>query len=86
MQYILSQEEFDNFQAKKQEITKTAQKKLQDLCTKIADTMPIKRGWPGDPPEYFEPWGCILTKKYEWYCDSCPVTEICPHPYKHWSK
>jgi hypothetical protein len=83
MQYILSQEEYNALQSKRKEDLRLSQKKLQTLCTKIADTMPVKWGWgqPDDP----KPWGCYLSKDYEWYCDKCPVTDICPAP-KAWSK
>lgn len=90
MQYILSQEEYDELKAKKNLDFKMKTKELQKLCTKICDTMPVNWGWGNhdgrtDP----KPWGCILSVKdndYEWYCDTCPVTEICPYPNKNWSK
>jgi len=84
MQYILSQEEYDELRKKRNREWALTQKQLQKLCTKIADEMPVKWGWgePDDP----KPWGCILSTKHEWYCDKCPVQEICPSPNKSWSK
>lgn len=88
MQYILTQEEFDALQARalaKQIVID----RLQTACTLVADHMPIKAPWAPastDP----KPWGCILSQtsptKDEWYCDHCPVRNICPQPNKNWSK
>jgi len=83
MQFILSQEELDALKAKQKEEIKLSRKKLQALCTLISDTMPVDWGWGDGNPK---PWGCIVTRKEEWYCDKCPVIEICPKEYKHWSK
>lgn len=83
MQYILTQDEFDKLNEKRVEATLKATKKLQQLCTKIADTMPVK-SWKGN-----EPWGCIITeydKGNEWYCDACPVESICPREHKEFSQ
>jgi endonuclease III len=85
MQYILSEEEYTALKAAAQARLKLNTKNLQGLCTKIADTMPIRWTW-GDGKENPKPWGCILTKKNEWYCDQCPVQEICPYVSKHYSK
>lgn len=85
MQYILTQEEYDALKLAKAEAITLSRSKLQKLCTKIADTMPVKWGW-GEPDP--KPWGCIITAKAnddEWYCDKCPVQDICPAD-KHWSK
>lgn len=83
MLYILSQEEYDALKAKQEAGLRLSEKKLQTLCTKIADTMPITVSWD---KEWNEPWGCIHTVDDEHYCDHCPVEEICPNPYKMWSK
>lgn len=81
MMYILTQKEFDELQLKKKQITKDDQKVLQDLCTRVADSEILTKGWMKG-----KPWGCIKTKNYEWYCDDCPVRNVCPEPYKEWSK
>jgi len=70
MQYILSEDEYKDLLEKRQTEIKLSTKKLQVLCTKIADTMPVNWGWGNhggreDP----KPWGCILSIKEEWYCD-----------------
>jgi hypothetical protein len=82
MQYILTQEEYNELVHTKNKQKLGNQKELQDLCTKIADTMPIQWTW-GD--KALEPWGCIHTR-YDWYCDDCPVQKICPETSKEWSK
>ena len=84
MQYLLTQEEYDALRARQQHEIALSTKKLQKLCTEIANTMPVKRSW--DPKAEPSPWGCILTEKHEHYCDLCPVQEICPEPHKEWSK
>lgn len=81
MMYILTQEEFDALQEKKLKISEDAQKVLQDLCTRVANNEPVKEGWMKD-----KPWGCVLTVEYEWYCDDCPVQDVCPLDWKYWSK
>jgi hypothetical protein len=83
--YLLTQEELDDLKRQRREEIHLSKSKLQKLCTKIADTMPIVWGW-GEPKDEPRPWGCIKSKEYEWYCDQCPVQEICPLEYKHWSK
>ncbi len=82
MQYILSEEEYEKLVSWKTEKSREETEKLQAVCTRIADEFPIKF-W--DMTEA-KPWRCILTVKQEWYCDECPVSEICPHPNKEFSK
>lgn len=86
MQYILSEEEYKELQrqAKRPQLVTISKAKLQTLCTKIANEMPISVSW--NKPRPPEPWGCILTQDYEYYCDECPVQTICPHDDKSWSK
>lgn len=84
MQYILTQEEFDAWNQKSKQITLTAKKNMQELCTKIANTMPITWSW-GVGKNTPTPCGCIHSEE-DWYCDECPVREICPEPNKAWSK
>jgi hypothetical protein len=84
MQYILSQEEYDELRAKQRLDIGMQRSKLQKLCTKVADTMPVSVKWINQCKP--EPWGCILTAKFDHCCDECPVQEICPHEHKEWSK
>lgn len=87
MHYLLNEDEYKALEQKIPWKTglNVTQKELQTLCTKIANEMPIKWEWGRNlgPPE---PWGCILSKDYEWYCDQCPVQDICPYLHKEWSK
>ena len=81
MMYILTQEEFDALQEKSKKITEDAQKILQELCTRVVNSEPVKEGsYAG------KPWGCVLTTDEEWYCDNCPVQDVCPLEWKAWSK
>lgn len=82
MQYILTQQEYDSLKSAQEKSINLSEKKLQTLCTKIANEMPVKWGWGGPDPK---PWGCVLTNR-EWYCDECPVDSICPSDRKSWSK
>ena len=88
MQYILTQEEYNELLAKKKTEIGLYKEKLQNLCTKIANEMPITRSWDKNNKS---PWGCILTQKdkdgyLDWYCDNCPVQYICPYEYKEFSQ
>jgi len=83
MQYLLTEEEYKKLTEIKTWRLKLDKKKLQELCTRIADTMPVNWGW-GELPDP-KPWGCMHTRD-NWYCDVCPVTEICPSTSKAYSK
>jgi hypothetical protein len=102
MQYILTEEEYKDLKSAADRgrrleghiTVHMTTKQLQALCTKIAVTMPVKWGWGGPDPK---PWGCLLTQRAEaekqgnfdpevWYCDSCPVQNLCPYPGKCYSK
>jgi len=88
MQYLLTEDEYKGLLKNAMsgaELPKPDE--LQALCTKIANTMPIKVEWMSDSPA--QPWGCILNKQPDpnpGYCDECPVQSICPKPFKEWSK
>lgn len=86
MQYILTQEEYDQLRARQKLDLDMRRDQLQQLCTWVADNMPVSVKWinEGKP----EPWGCIMTKPYPniGYCDECPVQKICPSEHKEWSK
>lgn len=84
MQYILTESEYNDLRIERDLKINFDQEKLQTLCTKIANEMPVLWGWSKD--EKPKPWGCMLTSEEEWYCDSCPVKEICPYQFKEWSK
>jgi len=84
MQYILTESEYAILQNHQRELKIKDTKKLQELCTKIADTMPVFREWDKQTPMH--PWGCILSDKSPGYCDECPVKDICPCDAKEWSQ
>ena len=81
MQFILTEEEFKALVEKAEKAQSLDKDILQDLCTKVADHMPVKY-WGR---ETAEPWKCIHSVEEEWYCDECPVTDVCPS-IKRWSK
>lgn len=100
MQYILTEEEYKALKADQELKILGNKKKLQKLCTKIANTMPIFY-WGNKEAEI---WGCIHNEDIDeadykdvetpgvpvmhttGYCDECPVQDICPTIYKKWSK
>lgn len=85
MQYILTEGEYAELCGRADHERAALQETLLDLCTKVANYMPIDFGW-GEPGR--RPWGCIRTagNKYGVYCDECPVRDVCPNPDKRWSK
>lgn len=84
MQYLLSQEEMDALKVRAMRGDEAPTKdQLQKLCTLVADHAPAHRGWY---EKNTSPWGCILTEEGHHYCDDCPASGVCPHPYKKWSK
>lgn len=92
MQYLLSEEEYDELHRNhKQEIAEL-RIKITDLCMRVAMSEVIPDPWDmhrpeGEPKE--GPWGCIRSKdpqKDPMYCDECPVDDICRYPGKEYSK
>lgn len=82
MQYVLSKEEMDE----QRRITGVlallpSVEKLQEFCSFVSDKLVLTSGWAKG-----RAWGCILTSSPRNYCDDCPAKEVCPHPYKQWSK
>lgn len=84
MQYILTQEEYNELRAKQKLDLGMQKSKLQKLCTLVADTMPVSVSWVNEGKP--EPWGCIITSGCWHCCDECPVQDICPHEEKEWSQ
>jgi hypothetical protein len=86
MQYILTEEEYNELVSRKKKIDIEAQNKLQEFCTLAAKHIPAQREWD---PDDKSPWGCVLEKGDEGqngYCDDCPAQDICPYHYKEWSQ
>ena len=84
MQILLTEEEYNALKAAPAIEREKMVPALQDLCTKVANHMPVKWGWTSW--EEKKPWGCMLTAEHEWYCDSCPVQSMCPCKHKEFSK
>lgn len=90
MMYLLTAEEYSTLLERKAAHEGLERTKLQAVCTRIANELPVVRerysGFASDTPDD-RPWGCILDPATQpGYCDQCPVSEICPHPHKEWSK
>jgi hypothetical protein len=98
MQYVLTQTEYDDLNNAAFKAGEKVKENMQRLCTLAADNVPVDWGWnqtghdePDDPvgtKENPKPWGCLITveKEHEWYCDNCPVQNICPYQFKNYSK
>ena len=82
MQYVLNEEEYQKYQALKEQLEELPSvKELQKFCTEVANNMPVKEGWYKG-----RIWGCILDRSDEGYCDDCPARKVCPYDYKEYSK
>lgn len=92
MQFILTEAEFNQLKSNQKLNLRLEKDRLQKLCTKICNEMPVQWGWgkTRDDPEYFKPWGCMLEADKDavdgWYCDECPVQTICPLEDKQFSQ
>lgn len=85
MQYLLTKEEYDALVSRKTQALQLEKSKLQKLCTKICNEMPVM--WEGWGYKDLKPWTCMLdAEEHDWYCDNCPVTAICPYPAQEYSK
>ena len=86
MQYILTQQEYDDLRRAQGALETVKKEALQKLCTEAANHIPVKRwGRTSDS----RPWGCILdgeSPNYDGYCDECPAQAVCPHEDKDWSQ
>jgi hypothetical protein len=85
MQFVLTEEEYNSLKGSVDTGHAALSKTLQDLCTQVADLKPIEvESWQGWG---HQPWGCVHSADIgeEWYCDHCPVQDVCPS-LKHWSK
>ncbi len=85
MQYLLTEAELNELHAKINSFEGIPTRaKLQEFCTKLANTTVLTSGWAKG-----QIWYCILNKDEEkkaMYCDECPAKEICPKINKRWSK
>lgn len=84
MQYLLTQEEYNELFSEKKRRTDQYQDNLQQFCTLAAMHRPIYRIENGTT----RPWGCILgpSKQTPVYCDECPSRRICPYKHKEFSQ
>ena len=83
MQYILSEEEYEKLVKSSKKVTSDGIEIINHLCRRIANTEHIPVYWDDKP----QPWKCIRDEEEdEWYCDQCPVVDICKYRGKHFSK
>ena len=82
MQFLLTEEEYEALLKRATAGDKAPKPEhLQQLCTVVANHVPVQAGLMKG-----KPWGCIITVKDLTYCDECPAQGLCPYPYKRWSK
>jgi hypothetical protein len=86
MQFILTEAELTELHDKARNARAADTKKLQAFCTRVANELPVNWGWGDEEHPDPKPWGCILSTKEEWYCDTCPAQKVCPHKAKKWCK
>lgn len=88
MQYILTQQEYDELRGEQRAKLLSNKAELQKLCTAAANHVPVPRPWAmGDKTP--APWGCILdpnSPNHDGYCDDCPAQGLCPHDGKEYSQ
>jgi hypothetical protein len=82
MQYVLTNEEYEELKNRPELVRQSFKAVVQDLCIQVCDNMPIKF-WENKDARV---WGCWKTDKAREYCDECPVTGQCPEKHKRWSK
>lgn len=88
MMVVLTEEEYNklllNTKALAEWEEKEYLKTLQELCTLACNHVQVEVSWLNEKIV----WGCILNEggNGHGYCDECPVTNMCPHEHKAWSK
>jgi len=88
MQFLLSEEEYNQLKSKRIELQEKDKRKLQTFCTMVANSLPVKF-WDRKEAEI---WGCVLNKETTGqpascgYCDQCPSVDMCPYENKDFSK
>ena len=86
MQYLLTEEEYNELRIQNNAKQRECDIIINDLCQTVANHLPVHVSDPHSPIQKQEPWKCIRSVKYEWYCDNCPVKDICRWPNKVFSK
>ena len=82
MQYVLTEDEMAAQQRNNDTLARLPSvDDLQKFCTMVSDSLILTEGWAKG-----RVWGCILTVGKRNYCDDCPAKDVCPYPYKNWSK
>ena len=88
MEYLLSEKEYYELTTAPKAVAAAYEKIVNELCTIVADSMPLPDNWINSDLEEGEapaPWNCVHSMQQEWYCDDYPVQEHCTQS-KHWSK
>jgi len=84
MQYLLTEEEFNDLHEGHANEIFVIKERLQKACTLAAEHTPVKLPWAEDDDPV--PWGCVRVNDHTSYCDECPVRKICPYEGKRYSK
>lgn len=94
MNYLLDEDEYQQLKSFQRLTILQETEKLQTLCTKICNEMPVQYELPDGKLSEPRVWHCILSLRrtdtlhgyHGGYCDKCPVISICPHKGKRFSK
>jgi hypothetical protein len=86
MQYLLSEQEYEELKSSAIKQRFRADAQLQEFCTLAAQHIPVKIPWLKSSPV---PWGCILSEddnNSTHCCDECPAVKFCPYEDKEFSQ
>jgi hypothetical protein len=84
MQYILTQQEYDELTREKRLRTEEQDRELLEICIMTALHAPARNAGSDS-----RPWGCVLApipQQRAPYCDDCPAQRVCPSKDKEWSQ
>lgn len=81
MQYILTEKEYKDLYTSIHKAEIGNKELILQLCIEVCDLKPVLF-WGNKEAM---PWGCIHSND-DWYCDECPVKEVCPETRKRASK
>jgi hypothetical protein len=80
MQYVLTETEYETLKAAPKLVEDRCYEALLQASRRIANAEIVKEGWYAG-----RIWQCMFDKA-DWYCDECPAADLCPYPYKEYSK
>jgi len=91
MQYLLTQEEFEELANRAVNAKKQLKEIFLELCQRLADSELCHKPYNWKEGEPLVAYTCIKTRMKNGdtlgiYCDNCQLKKICPEINKRWSK